>query len=108
MIDLHAAALVTVMALCTMLTRFLPFLLMRRSQRLPAAVEYLGRVLPSAIMGMLIIYCLKDISVFSAPYGLPELLGIALTAGLHLWKRSTLVSILGGTIGYMLLVQLVF
>ena len=108
MIDLHAAALVAVMALCTMLTRFLPFLLMRRSQTLPPAVEYLGRVLPCAIMGMLIVYCLKDVSFLSAPFGLPELLGIALTAGLHLWKRSTLISILGGTIGYMLLVQLVF
>lgn len=108
MTNLHAAAQVLVMALVTALIRFAPFLVMRGKTDIPPLLLYLGRVLPCAIMGMLIVYCLKDVSFLHAPFGAPELLGIALTAGLHLWKRSTLLSILGGTIGYMLLVQLVF
>ena len=69
---------------------------------------FLGQVLPFAIMGMLVVYCLKDISFLSSPYGIPQLLSCAVVAALHVWKRSTLLSIAGGTACYMLLIQFVF
>ena len=104
----HKILLIAVMTLVTMLTRFLPFLLLGGGKETPPVVAYLGKVLPYAIMGMLVVYCLKGISFLSAPYGLPEILGVAAVVGLHVWKRNTLVSIAGGTVFYMLLVQLVF
>ena len=92
---------------CTLLERALPFLLFR-GREVPAVVRYLGKVLPMAIMATLVIYCVRDIQ-FSAPGSfLPYCLGIAVTAALHLWKRNSLLSIAGGTVCYMLLVQLVF
>lgn len=95
-------------ALATMLTRFLPFLLFSSRHPTPKYVRYLGRALPPAIFGMLVVYCLKNVSIVSGSHGLPELIAIAVTVGLHLWKRQTLLSIAGGTIAYMLLIQLVF
>lgn len=95
-------------ALATMLTRFLPFLLFSSRRPTPKYVQYLGRALPPAIFGMLVVYCLKNVSIVSGSHGLPELIAIAVTVGLHLWKRQTLLSIAGGTIAYMLLIQLVF
>lgn len=95
-------------ALATMLTRFLPFALFSSRRPTPKYVRYLGRALPPAIFGMLVIYCLKNVSIASGSHGLPELIAIAVTVGLHLWKRQTLLSIAGGTIAYMLLIQLVF
>ena len=95
-------------ALATMLTRFLPFALFSSRRPTPKYVRYLGRALPPAIFGMLVIYCLKNVSIVSGSHGLPELIAIAITVGLHLWKRQTLLSIAGGTIAYMLLIQLVF
>lgn len=98
-------------ALCaagTMLTRFLPFILFSHKRPLPKYIRYLGQALPAAIFGMLVVYCLKDVNIFSGGHGVPELISIALTAALHLWKRSMLLSIAGGTVLYMLLVQLVF
>lgn len=92
----------------TMLTRFLPFLVFSSKKPTPEYVQYLGKALPCAVFGMLVIYCLKNVSFLSAPYGIPELIAIAITAGLHLWKKKMLLSIAGGTITYMLLVQLVF
>ena len=74
----------------------------------PRLIQYLGRVLPSAVFGLLVIYCLKNVSVLSGNHGLPELLSIALVVGLHLWKRQMLLSIAGGTICYMVLVQTIF
>lgn len=97
--------LVAIVALVTMALRFLPFLIFGGHRQTPAFIAYLGRVLPFAIMGMLVVYCLRDMSVASAPYGLPEWLGVA---ALYLWKRNTLLSIGLGTAWYMLLVQLVF
>ena len=91
-----------------MLTRFLPFLLFSSRRPTPKYVRYLGRALPPAIFGMLVVYCLKNVSIVSGSHGLPELIAIAVTVGLHLWKRQTLLSIAGGTIAYMLLIQLVF
>ena len=95
-------------ALATMLTRFLLFLLFSSRRPTPKYVQYLGRALPPAIFGMLVVYCLKNVSIVSGSHGLPELIAIAITVGLHLWKRQTLLSIAGGTIAYMLLIQLVF
>ena len=92
----------------TMLTRFLPFLLFPAGKPTPKFVKYLGKVLPAAVFGLLIVYCLKDVSVFAGSHGIPELISIALVVGLHLWKRQMLLSIAGGTICYMLLVQLLF
>ena len=104
--DTHAAVLVLVMAAVTWLLRFLPFLVFRR--RIPAYVAYLGRVLPAAIIGMLVVYCLKDVDPAVAPHGLPELIAAAAVVALHCWKRNSLISILCGTAVYMLLVQAVF
>ena len=103
---MNAAVLIAVMSLVTILLRFLPFLVFRENT--PPYISYLGKVLPPAIIGMLVIYCLKDISLSMNPYGLPELIASACVIGLQVWKRSALVSILTGTVVYMLLVQAVF
>ena len=108
MTDLHAGLMIAVIALVTMGLRFLPFLIFGENRKTPALIAYLGQVLPYAIMGMLVVYCLKDVQLSAAPYGIPEFIGCALVALLHLWKRNTLLSIGGGTICYMLLVQFVF
>ena len=100
--------MIAVMALVTMATRFLPFLIFGQKRKTPEIIVYLGKVLPCAIMGMLVIYCLKDVSFLQAPYGIPELLGIVVVAALHLWKRQSLLSIGVGTVFYMVLVQFVF
>ncbi|MFR8172004.1 MAG: branched-chain amino acid transporter permease [Marvinbryantia sp.] len=97
-----------VVVLGTMLTRFLPFLLFPAGKPTPKYIQYLGKVLPAAVFGMLIIYCLKNVSVFSGSHALPELISIAAVIALHLWKRQMLLSIAGGTVLYMLLVQFIF
>lgn len=106
--DLHLALMIAVMSAVTAGIRFLPFLIFRKSEHTPPFILYLGRVLPYATMGMLVVFCLKGVSVLAAPYGLPELIASAAVVGLHVWRRNTLLSILGGTVTYMLLVQLVF
>ena len=106
--SLHAAVLVAVIVAVTMLTRFLPFLLFGGKKQPPRAVVYLGRVLPCAIMGMLVVYCLRNVTPLAAPYGIPELIGVALAVLLHVWKRNTLLSIGVSTVAYMVLVQVVF
>ena len=93
---------------CDHATRFLPFLIFGENRKTPPIIEYLGKVLPFAIMGMLVVYCLKDVSVLRFPYGLPEIISCVVVAALHVWKRNSLLSIGGGTVCYMLLVQLVF
>ncbi len=108
MFDTHAALIVLVAALVTAATRFLPFLIFGSSRKTPDIIVYLGKVLPYAIMGMLVVYCLKDASFLQYPYGIPEILGCLTVAGLHIWKRNSLLSIGVGTVAYMLLVQLVF
>lgn len=105
---MHSVWIIVVAALVTMATRFLPFLIFGQGRKTPDIIVYLGKVLPYAIMGMLVVYCLKDVSFLSAPYGIPELLGCAFVAALHLWKRNTLLSIGAGTVFYMVLVQLIF
>ena len=108
MSELHTVLTIAVVALVTAGLRFLPFLIFGEKRATPPLVTYLGQVLPYAIMGMLVIYCLKDVSFAASPFGLPELLGCAAVVLLHLWKRNTLLSIGAGTVCYMLLVQLVF
>lgn len=105
---MHDVLLIVVAVLVTMATRFLPFLIFGENRKTPPVIEYLGKVLPFAIMGMLVIYCLKDVSLLRAPHGLPELISCAAVVILHVWKRNSLLSIGGGTVCYMLLVQLVF
>lgn len=92
----------------TMITRFLPFLIFPAEKPTPKYIQYLGKALPSAVFGLLVIYCLKDVSVFTGSHGIPELVAITVVIGLHLWKHQMLLSIAGGTICYMLLVQFVF
>lgn len=99
---------VAVVVLGTMATRFLPFLVFPSSKPTPKYIQYIGKVLPGAVFGMLVIYCLKGVSVFTGSHGLPELIAIAVVVTLHLWRRQMLLSIAGGTVCYMLLVQLVF
>ena len=105
---MHDILLITAAVLVTMATRFIPFLIFGEKRKTPAIIEYLGTVLPCAIMGMLVVYCLKDMVITAAPFGIPELIGCAVVALLHLWKRNTLLSIGAGTLCYMLLVQFVF
>lgn len=106
--ELHAAAVIAVIALVTAGLRFLPFLIFGENRKTPPLITYLGQVLPYAIMGMLVVYCLKGVTLTAAPFGIPEAIGCAVVAGLHVWKRNTLLSIGAGTICYMLLVQFVF
>ena len=103
---MNAVILVAAMALTTAALRFLPFLLFEK--KTPPFVVYLGKVLPTALIGMLVVYCLKDVQIASAPHGLPELIAGAAVALLQAWKRNSLLSILAGTLLYMVLVQTVF
>ena len=98
--------LIAVMAIVTILLRFLPFLVFRK--QVPPYISYLGKVLPATIIGMLVIYCFKDTALTAHPFGIPELLAAICVVGLQVWKRNSLISILTGTVVYMLLVQLVF
>lgn len=99
---------IAVCALGTMLTRFLPFLLFPTGRPTPRFIRYLGHALPGAVFGMLLVYCLKGVEIASGSHGLPELIAILAVVALHKWRRQMLLSIAGGTVVYMLLVQLVF
>ncbi len=103
---MRSAILVAVMSVVTILLRFLPFIVFRK--KTPKYIAYLGKVLPPAIIGMLVVFCLKDITPLAHPFGIPELIAAACVVGLQIWKRNALVSILAGTAVYMALVQLVF
>lgn len=105
---IHSMAMIAVISLVTISLRFMPFLIWGGEKKTPAFIEYLGRVLPYAIMGMLCVYCLKDVSPFTAPYGIPSLIAIIFVVLIYKWKRQSLLSIVLGTILYMLLVQVVF
>lgn len=99
---------IAMIVLGTLLTRFLPFLLFPAGKPTPKYIQYLGKVLPSAVFGLLVVYSLKDVPLLTGSHGLPELISVAVVIALHLWKRQMLLSIAGGTVCYMLLVQLVF
>ena len=100
--------IILVVAATTFATRLVPFLLFPKGKEIPGLIQYLGKVLTPAVIGMLVIYCLKSVSLISAPHGIPELIAVAVTAGLHVWKRNNLLSIGVGTILYMFLIQAVF
>ncbi len=104
----YVLAMVAVSAVVTAFLRFLPFLLLRKGHKTPAIITYLGKVLPCAIMGMLVVYCMKDVDFLSRPHGIPELLGCIIVALLHIWRRNSLLSIGVGTVAYMLMVQFLF
>lgn len=104
----HAIAIIIVVALCTALTRFLPFWIFAGKKELPETIKYLGKVLPSAVMTILVVYCLKGVNPMKGSRGIPELLAITVVAALHLWKKNTLLSIGVGTVCYMFFVQVVF
>ncbi|MED1221388.1 MULTISPECIES: branched-chain amino acid transporter permease [Bacillus] len=99
---------IAIVVLGTMLTRFLPFMVFPSGKPTPKYVQYLGKVLPSAVLGLLVIYCFKDVSLLSGSHGFPELIAVGVVALLHFWKKNMLLSIAGGTVVYMILVQLVF
>ena len=99
---------VAVVVLGTMTTRFLPFLIFPEGKEPPAVITYLGTVLPYAVIGLLVVYCLKSTPVLESPHGLPEMISVTLIIVLHKWKHNTLLSIVSGTVVYMLLIQLVF
>ena len=101
-------AIILAVSLGTQITRWLPFLLFPESKQPPKVVLYLGKVLPPAMMGLLTVYCFKNVTWLSGAHGAPELLASAAVVGLHLWKRYVLFSIAGGTALYMVLVQAVF
>ena len=105
---LQSALCFGIIAATTVLTRALPFLLFPSKKETPRYITYLGNVIPFAMIGMLVIYCLKNVSLTTFPFGLPEFIAMAVIAVLHLWKGNTLLSIGAGTITYMLLVQFVF
>ena len=96
---------VAVVVAATLLTRFSAFLIFPPGKKAPDFVQYLGKALPAAVMGMLVVYTFKDTIVFSYPYGVPELIALLVTVGMHLWKRDMFMSIGIGTIVYMLIVQ---
>lgn len=99
---------VSMVVLGTLITRFLPFIVFPAGKPTPKYIQFLGKFLPAAVFGLLVIYCLRNVSLVSGSHGIPELISIAVVIGMHLWKRQMLISIAGGTICYMLLVQLVF
>ncbi len=106
--DMYVWYAVGVIALVTALTRFLPFLIFRDEEKVPMLVRKLGRVLPYAVMGMLVVYCLKDVQITAVSSWVPALVSCLVVGALYIWKRNTLLSIISGTVCYMLLVQLVF
>ena len=99
---------IDICVLGTVATRFLPFLVFSGDKPTPKYIQYLGKALPAAIFGMLVVYCLKNVSILAGSHGIPELIAIVVVVLLHLWKRQMLLSIAGGTVCYMLLVQFVF
>jgi branched-subunit amino acid transport protein AzlD len=103
---LYALLLIAVMAGVTAILRFLPFLVF--SKGTPKVLRYLGQVLPASIMAMLVVYCLKSTSIVASPHGIPELISVLLVVVLHKWRHNTLLSIVSGTLCYMLMVQVIF
>ncbi len=92
----------------TMLTRFLPFIIFNENRKTPEFIQYIGKYLPAAVFGMLVIYSLKNVNILQGSHGIPEIISIAVTIVLHLWKRQMLISIAGGTVCYMFLLHFLF
>lgn len=105
---MHDGLLIVTMAVVTAFLRFLPFLIWNGKRKTPAYILFLGKYLPYSIMGMLVVYCLKGVQILTFPHGLPEFLAVVAVILLHVWKKNTLLSIIGGTALYMILIQIVF
>lgn len=104
----HALIIMAVMGVVTLATRIIPVLVFGRNEKVPEFILYLGKVIPYTAMGLLIVYCLRDVSIVSGTHGLPELIALAAVSGTYLWKRNAIVSIIVGTVLYMFLLQMVF
>ena len=104
----RSLAIILIVAAVTFATRAFPFILFPKGRQIPDLVSYLGKVLTPAVIGMLVVYCLRSTRVLSAPFGLPELISVLLVVILHVWKRNTLLSISVGTVCYMFLIQKIF
>ena len=104
----RSVVIILLVAVTTLATRAIPFLLFPEGKQIPKAVQYLGKVLPPAVIGMLVVYCFKSVEITSAPFGLPEIIAGLVVVLLHVWKRNNLLSIGTGTVLYMVLVQYVF
>ena len=104
----RSVIIIVLVALTTLATRAIPFVLFPEGKKIPKAVDYLGKVLPPAVLGMLVVYCFKSVNLISSPFGLPEMIAGLTVVVLHVWKRNNLLSIGVGTILYMVLVQTVF
>ena len=100
--------IIVVVAITTFATRVIPFLFFPKGKEIPKTIRYLGKVLTPAVIGMLVVYCLKNTAIVTAPYGIPELIAVVTVVALHLWKRNNLLSIGVGTVLYMVLIQVVF
>lgn len=100
--------IIVVVAITTFATRVIPFLFFPKGKEIPRTIQYLGKVLTPAVIGMLVVYCLKNTAIVRAPYGIPELIAVVTVVALHLWKRNNLLSIGVGTVLYMVLIQVVF
>ena len=105
---MQTLGIILAVAAGTVVTRFVPFILFSDRREPPKVIHYLSKVLPAAMMGLLVVYCLKGVSLFQGSHGIPEAIASAVTVALHLWKRQTLLSIAGGTLCYMFLVQMIF
>lgn len=105
---LQTIIIILVIALGTMITRFTPFILFPESKELPPIIKFLGKALPPAMMGLLVVYSLKNVSLFTRPNGIPEMISLVLITVIHLWKRNVLLSIGIGTLVYMVLIQVIF
>ncbi len=104
----HAMIVIAVMGLAVLSTRIVPVLIFGRGERVPEFILYLGRVVPYTAMGLLIVYCLRDVPVMDAPHGLPEIISLAVVTVTYIWKRNTILSVVIGTALYMFFVQSVF
>ena len=104
----HAMSIILVMGLMTLATRILPVLIFGRGEKVPDYILYLGRVVPYTAMGLLIVYCLRDVQVLEAPHALPEIISLVVVVLTYLWKRNSILSVVIGTVLYMVLVQMVF
>ena len=108
MTDIHAMLIILVIGLATLLTRILPVLIFGRGEKVPGYIVYLGKVVPYTAMGLLIVYCLRDVSFLEGSHGLPEIIALAVVSISYIWKRNAILSVVIGTVLYMFLLQMVF
>lgn len=97
---------ILVVILGTVATRFTPYLVFSETRPIPPVVRYLGKVLAPAVFGLLVVYCLRNVSVTGGSHGVPELVSLSVVTGLYVWKRDMLIPMVGGTLCYMVLVHL--